>query len=320
MILDPFSGSGSIGLEALIQERDVICADTNPYAVTLTKAKLSAPMSLSEALDRAKKAIDESFLLNPKESLPKAPSWVKSFFHPKTLHETQIFAEVVRKRRDSFLMASLLGILHHERPGFLSFPSSHLVPYLRDKKYPRNRFPDFYKYRPLMPRLIAKIERTYRRPAIIEPSVFRRCLKSDFRSLQLKSGSVDAIITSPPYMDTLDYSRDNRLRLWFLGVRDYHSVGAPVGSVKTFVELMSLFFVKARKWLRARGYCVLVVSGPDRRRKSTDIARLITGVATSRIGGFKVITSVADNIPDIRRSRRGNCGTNKESIVVLRKR
>jgi hypothetical protein len=27
------------------------------------------------------------------------------------------------------LLASMLGILHHQRPGFLSFPSSHLIPY-----------------------------------------------------------------------------------------------------------------------------------------------------------------------------------------------
>ena len=61
------------------------------------------------------------------------------------------------------IVGHLLGILHHQRPGFLSFPSSHLVPYLRSRKYPRKMFPEMYSYRELRPRLLAKIMRSYKR-------------------------------------------------------------------------------------------------------------------------------------------------------------
>ena len=40
-------------------------------------------------------------------------------------------------------------------------------------------------------------------------------------NLSLPSVSIDAIISSPPYFGALDYARDNRLRLWFLGVPDW---------------------------------------------------------------------------------------------------
>jgi DNA modification methylase len=34
----------------------------------------------------------------------------------------------------------------------------------------------------------------------------------------LKSGSVALIVTSPPFLDTVDYAHDNWLRGWFCGV------------------------------------------------------------------------------------------------------
>lgn len=90
---------------------------------------------------------------------------VRQFFHPRTLKEAIKFVTVCKRDENNFLFACFLGILHHQRPGFLSYPSSHLVPYLREKKYPRDQFPELYQYRELRPRLLSKIQRAYaRRP------------------------------------------------------------------------------------------------------------------------------------------------------------
>jgi DNA modification methylase len=51
--------------------------------------------------------------------------------------------------------------------------------------------------------------------------LFRECKMEDAGILKLPENSIDAVISSPPYMNALDYGRDNRLRLWFLGVTDY---------------------------------------------------------------------------------------------------
>jgi hypothetical protein len=80
----------------------------------------------------------------PKPDLRQVPGWVRRFYHPATLKEVLNLAAVSRQPGNEFIMACLLGILHHQRPGFLSDPSSHLVPYLRDRKYPRHRFRDTY--------------------------------------------------------------------------------------------------------------------------------------------------------------------------------
>ena len=111
------------------------------------------------------------------QDLRTVPVWVRRFFHPETLRSALAFRDTCIERRDEFLLACLLGILHHQRPGFLSFPSSHLVPYLRDRKFPRKSFPEMYEERDVLVRLEAKVRRTYRRPTgpFLEP---RRVIKN----------------------------------------------------------------------------------------------------------------------------------------------
>ena len=149
--------------------------------------------------------------------------WVRAFFHPRTLKETLAAFKFCLKRREWFLAACLCGILHHQRPGFLSYPASHMVPYLRTTLFPPEKFPELYEYRPLADRLRKKVKRAYRRHNLPSNWAARQyeVTSSNARSLPFEDESVDLVLTSPPYYDALDYARDNRLRLWFLGLRDW---------------------------------------------------------------------------------------------------
>src|SRR5206468_3518872 len=142
------------------------------------------------------------------QDLRTVPSWVRKFFHSETLRGSLAFRDACIELGDEFLLASLLGILHHQRPGFLSYPSSHLVPYLRERKFPRQKYPEMYGPREILPRLEAKIRRTFRRPPprYLQP---RRVVPGDSREFPRVRG-ISAVITSPPYMNELDYVRDNR--------------------------------------------------------------------------------------------------------------
>src|SRR3989442_11643018 len=142
-----------------------------------------------------------------KQDLRTVPRWVRKFFHPETLRSALAFRDACVERQDHFLLACLLGILHHQRPGFLSYPSSHLVPYLRERKFPRNAYPAMYQKRDVLTRLEAKVRRAFRRPAQRYAEV-RRVLRIDARSFP-RVRNIRAIITSPPYMNELDYVRDN---------------------------------------------------------------------------------------------------------------
>lgn len=70
----------------------------------------------------------------------------------------------------------------------------------------------------------------------------------------------DALITSPPYMNALDYGRDNRLRLWFIDPALTQAGDNDAATRrKAFVEAMTCLATKVEAGLRPGGYCVLVV-------------------------------------------------------------
>jgi hypothetical protein len=247
------------------------------------------------------------------------PAWVRVFFHPQTLKEAIRFADVCISRHEPFFLACLLGILHHQRPGFLSYPSSHLVPYLRDKKYPRDAYPEMYEYRELQSRLLRKIERVYKRVPDHDP-VDAEVKAADLRTLRFPKG-VNCIITSPPYMNALDYGRDNRLRLWFINRTESESVDS-AGSERRvgFAELMQLLAKKSTAALTSGGHCVVIVGEQSSRGYRGSPSESVREVFRDNAPDLTLVESTSDRIPDIRRARRDCRGVRVEHFVVFRKR
>jgi hypothetical protein len=318
LIYDPFSGSGTVALEAWAANRRVIANDLSPYAYVLTRAKLFPPRTLGGALRSIEHASVEAAKLRDDVDLRKVPQWVRDFFHPETLRETLAWTSALRRRRSWFLLASLLGILHHQRPGFLSFPSSHTVPYLRVKKFPRYRFPKLYEYRSLRDRLEAKVTRAFRRMPNLDFDVARSCSCGDAGALT-PTGPVDAIISSPPYMRLLDYGRDNRLRLWFLGAHDWRSLDTIVSPHEhAFLGLMRDCLARWRSVLRPNHCCVLVIGEALSRIAKGNLPDVVSRIATEEVGGYVRVCEHTEAIPNERRVRRGIMGSASETIVVLR--
>lgn len=318
LIADPFSGSGTIPLEALLQERCAFAADISPYAKVLCQAKIKAPASVENALDQAEDALNLSSAL-PDPDLRRVPLWVRQFFHPQTLKEAIKFATICEREKYYFLFACFLGILHHQRPGFLSYPSSHLVPYLRKNKYPRDQFPDLYRYRELRPRLIAKIQRAYRRGPEIPingNSTYKHC---SIKGLNLPE-SFDCLITSPPYMNALDYNRDNRLRLWFIDP-GYSSVyeNEIIKKQESFEEAMILLAKKVNTSLKPKGYCVIIVGERVANRPGMHLSNFVCKTIGEYAPLLKLQMIIEDDIPDVRRSRRDCKGTKTEHFLIFQK-
>ena len=319
VVLDPFSGSGVVPYEALLAGRHAIANDLNPYAYTLTRGKLFAPSTQAEAVARTLRALQEA--AEEPVRLDEVPHWVTSFFHPKTLEETLALCRVLRRKREHFLLSCLLGILHHVRPGFLSYPASHLVPYLRKKKYPPEVFPDMYRYRPVRPRLLAKIARAYRRFERPDSELRRIVLRENAISLPLPGESVDAIISSPPYFGALDYGRDNRLRLWFLGIENYRTIEEKLTSNERVYVPQMMRAVGEMLRLLKPGKCAVLVLGDYRRNgQSKDSAATIEQIVRETYScQARAERLLVDEVPDERRSRRRTRTTVQETILVIRK-
>jgi DNA methylase len=318
LVYDPFSGSGTVALEAWLAGRRVVANDISPYASLLVRAKLFPYRSVQAALNDIEAASAGVAESRGEVDLRGVPGWVREFFHPETLRETLAWTSVLRRRHRWFLLASLLGILHHQRPGFLSFPCSHTIPYLRKRKFPRSRFPELYEYRSVRERLELKVKRAFRRVPDLDFSVSRACFSEDAGDLALPE-PVDSIITSPPYMRQLDYGRDNRLRLWFLGAHDWRSVDRLASPTEeAFLRLMRRCLVRWRTILKPRQCCVLVVGDACSRTGSGNLPETVSRIATDEVGGYARVCEHSDPIPSERRVRRGIIGSTSETILVLR--
>lgn len=330
VVLDPFCGSGVVPLEAAVLHRSAIGNDLNPYAYVLTKGKLFPPHSFQDALAQAAELIEQVEQEAARVDLAGIPFWIREFFHPRTLREVLVAFRLLRKQKNHFLTSCLLGILHHVRPGFLSYPASHLTPYLRKKMYPREKYPEMYAYRDVRSRLLAKVERAFSRSPEM-PSFFktkRRVFQENAMRIPLRAREVDAIISSPPYFGALDYGRDNRLRLWFLGVPDYKVLEERLtANDGVYIPQMTQCIKEMLRVLRPEGYCVLVLGDVHRNGKTKATAEIVCRLAgeiqlSDRDGwvySFRTYAIVTDEIPDDRRSRRCTKTTKHERIVIMKK-
>lgn len=322
-ILDPFSGSGVVPLEAVLAERCALANDLSPYAFVLTKGKLEAPKNEMDALKRAGSLCDVIEAQAPSTDTKDVPDWVKEFFHPKTLTEALLAFRILREQEDYFLLSCLLGILHHVRPGFLSYPASHLVPYLRKSKYPAEEYPEMYQYRDLRSRLLSKVRRAYRR-SILPPNWEHRqyqVWQVNAMDLPIGNETVDTIISSPPYFGALDYARDNRLRLWFLGCENWKQLdNSLTANSKVYVPQMSACLGEMVRVLKPNSYCILVLGDVEKDGKIKRTAEILADLAVEVTHGqFVVETIYDDRIPDKRRSRRNTRTTRFERILVMKR-
>jgi hypothetical protein len=319
LVYDPFCGSGTVALEAWFAGRKVIANDLSPYAATLTRGKLFPYRTLAEAQLVLTGLGGDVQRIVPSVDLRTVPKSVRDFFHAETLREALAWAMVLRRGHEDFLLSCLLGILHHQRPGFLSFPSSHTVPYLRTKRFPRDRFPDLYTYRSVGDRLEAKVRRALKRMPSLDFTLSRQCVSQDAAMFH-PATRVNIIVTSPPYMRQLDYGRDNRLRLWFLGVGDSDGLDRVISpGEREFLELMRRCLLCWRDALVPGGLCVLVFGNVRSRVYRMPLPNAIAFMATCEVGGFSLVETCTDSIPDVRRVRRGCRGSLTETVIVLRK-
>lgn len=321
LIVDPFCGSGVVAMEAAASGRRATAGDWNPYAVLLTRAKLFPPPSLLAAQNSLTSTWDLALRKIRDQDLRSVPRWVRRFFHPETLRSALAFRDACVERQEHFLLACLLGILHHQRPGFLSFPSSHLVPYLRDQNFPRKDFAALYERRDVLPRLQAKLRRAFRRQPEPYPQS-RTIFAGDARRFPRVSG-VQAVITSPPYMNELDYVRDNRLRLWFIDRALPAGIELRGGDREAaYISLLRDVCLRLAAGIIHGGSFVLVVGDVTRGGGPTGRTVGLTRHLFSEhaaLSEFVLAAIYEDRIPDIRRSRRECRGTKTETVLIYKK-
>ncbi|MBI3724008.1 DNA methylase, partial [bacterium] len=137
-VLDPLGGVGTIAFEACLAGRRGISNDVNPVAHACARAKLGRPdagecFALLGRLERALAGARPR-----KRRLPRFNGELASYYHPTTLGEIlrarafflgEGIAQAPRSSSEALVLASLLHVLHGNRPYALSRRSHPLTPF-----------------------------------------------------------------------------------------------------------------------------------------------------------------------------------------------
>jgi DNA modification methylase len=214
VVLDPFGGSGTVPFEAALQGRVAISNDLSPLAHAISSAKLRPPGvgECNHLLADLEATVKEC---SPSADLSSMEPEIHEFFHRRTAREILAARQYLSASSDNFhsndaalfVVACLAHILHGNRPYALSRRSHNIIPIP-----PKGR----KEYKPLMPALRTKCERVLGSRL---PSTFRagKARRGDAAELALADDSVDVVITSPPFLGSTHFLRQNRLRNWLLG-------------------------------------------------------------------------------------------------------
>lgn len=261
-VLDPFAGAGTIPFEATLVGKQAYGFEISPAAFAIASAKVQHPtkQGCTTIIETVEDFIDHHSVTDAEITEANNLGFngkIVEYYESQTLREVllarryfQIYSPETPEER--FVFASLLHILHGNRPYALSRRSHPLTPYKPTGPY---------EYRSLINQLCAKVQRGINEDL---PMIFRpgKVFFQDATSWWPREvDQLDAVITSPPFFDSTRFYSANWLRLWFSGwtARDfktYPSVFVDEKQKSSF-DVYIPVFRQAKERLKSDGVVVL---------------------------------------------------------------
>ena len=218
VVLDPMCGGGTVLEEAAILGHHPIGFDIDPLAVLIAKVAtmVEIPHNLHQRVER---------LLDHARGVPgrgNVPTWVVDdpasqefvdfWFARRQQHQLRKLIHLIGTGRSEWVQIAKLAIsrtiITKSGGASLAADTSHSRPH-------RVRSANEYDVYGGFEKSIRHIETVlHQRPRLVKSHVYR----GDARNLRrMNRGSVDLVITSPPYVNAIDYLRGHRLSLVWLG-------------------------------------------------------------------------------------------------------
>lgn len=223
VVYDPFSGRGTTVIEAGLLGRNVVSNDVNPLSEILCYPRFFIPdlMEVKKRLERI-----------PIIERAKAEIDLSMFYHPKTEAEIVSLKEYLKERReageedklDKWIRMVATNRLTGHSKGFFSVytlpPNQAVSPESQIKiNLKRNQKPEYRDTHKLILRKTKSLIRTLtgaQKRLLAEVGKNAKFLAKDARDTpEIESESVDLTVTSPPFLDIVQYAKDNWLRCWF---------------------------------------------------------------------------------------------------------
>lgn len=226
---DPFMGRGTTPLEAALLGRRAAGSDVSPLGALLVGPRLTPP-TLEQVQERLAGLDLERDGADPG---PVARDDLLAFFHADTLRTLTALRAYLLERQaagaldevDGWIRMVAVNRLTGHSPGFFSvytLPPNQAVSADAQRKINRDRgqAPTPRDVRALISKkskaLLADVDADARRRlAGAKP---RLAVAPAGATPFLEDGEVSLVVTSPPFLDVVDYAGDNWLRGWFCGI------------------------------------------------------------------------------------------------------
>lgn len=214
-VLDPMCGSGTVVRLAAESKRAAIGVDLDPLAVIITRTACHGAWAKNLAR-RAEKMVDRAWRLGGQlpdwiRKDPETAEFVSYWFAPQQASDLSRLARVLMKApqsADPLRVAFSRMIVTKERAASLARDTSHSRPHRVADDNDYDVFSEFVKS---ARKLEALIDTTR---AVHRPSI----RMADARRLGfIKQSSVDLVVTSPPYLNAIDYLRGHKMSLVWMG-------------------------------------------------------------------------------------------------------
>lgn len=266
-VYDPFMGRGTTVLEAALLGRVPAGCDINPLSRMLVEPRLRPP-SLEGVRERLAR-VDWSAEEESREDL-------LTFYHPATLREICALKAYLLRRLedgplddvDGWLRMVAVNRLTGHSPGFFSvytLPPNQAASVVAQKKINADR--DQVPPRRDVRRIILKKSRSLLRDydqgtsaALLKIAGRSRLLSGPAAATpDIASSSVDLVVTSPPFLDVVNYAGDNWLRCWFCAI-DPADVRLTVPrKIEDWRDAMTAVFSELARILRPGGHVAFEV-------------------------------------------------------------
>lgn len=269
IVLDPMCGSGTVLRKAAQFGVNSIGLDTDPLAILMTRVATRSVDS-KKVLEAMGRVVEygrryglQANLIPSIDKCDETKGFVQFWFAKKQVNEINAIVRGISNQGKNY-SASVLDLLKlavskiiiTKGPGAsLAGDVSHSRPHRIMTKNRFDVFDGFERAVNSILKILSTVE-VKRKPQVRFGDV--RKLKS------VKPGQIDMIVTSPPYLNAIDYLRGHKLSLVWLGHRlpDIMSLRATNVGAERSMELSS---INQETWFKVVAICPQIAELPQKR-------------------------------------------------------
>ena len=344
MVLDPFSGRGTTTLQARVEGRRTISNDLSPLGYVLSAAKANPPSW--SAINEFVNKLERAFKRRANREID-APDDIRMLFHENTLRQIVFIracllqTPIMRWNNEELMLAgALAGILHGSHrpdgsslylsismPNTFSMAPTYVKNFIREhnlKKIDQNVFDC----------LRVKLSKIYLDS--VEGgagSAFSEDAPYLLKKKDFATSSVDLVVTSPPYLQVVNYGTSNWIRLWLLGLDEVSRHGG-TGRLAldagldhqhrfdAYRDFLLRSFKGVRRVLKKDGVAVFVIGDvASADGTSIDLAKTVWGDIGNQTG-LRLLDLIEDSLQSQNKVSRiwgetKGRATNQECVLIL---